>query len=167
MIETKGILHFSLPVTDLERSKTFFMELLGCELVTESPIMVFLKTGDDHFILFKSMTPIDPNVPGDVRVHHAFMVDHDKYDAAMAAVKDHGVHIIRDEYRDTQENQEDCAQADSQGPREGRRRKRYRKASNTGRAPGPPGHRCPWRRRQAHKKANLYRSARPPRRRDK
>ena len=101
MIQTKGILHFSLPVSDLERSKKFFMDLLGCELVTQSPIMVFLKSGDDYFILVLSKKPIDPNVPGDVRVHHAFMVDHDKYDATMATVTEAGIDIIRDEYRDT------------------------------------------------------------------
>ena len=101
MIKTTGILHFSLPVSDIERSKNFFMDLLGCELVTESPIMVFLKSGDDYFVLVKSMTPIDPNAPGDVRVHHAFMVDHDKYDAALETVKQNGNDIIRDEYRAT------------------------------------------------------------------
>ena len=99
MIKTKGILHFTLPVSDIERSKKFFMDLLGCTLLTQSPIMAFLQTGEDYFILAKSQTPINPNVGDDVRVHHAFLVDHDQYDAALETMKANGIEVIRDEYR--------------------------------------------------------------------
>ena len=101
MIKTRGILHFTLPVSDIERSKRFFIELLGCTLIAQSPIMAFMQTGEDYFILTRSLTPINPNAGDDVRVHHAFMVDHDRYDAALETMKANGIEIIRDEYRTT------------------------------------------------------------------
>jgi catechol-2,3-dioxygenase len=49
----RGVVHFSLPVTDLERSAKFYSELLGMKIVQKTPRMVFLKCGDDYFILAK------------------------------------------------------------------------------------------------------------------
>ena len=99
MIRTKGILHFTLPVTDLDRSTAFFADLLGCKVLTRSPTMSFLQSGDDYFILARSETPIRPNVEGQTRVHHAFMVDHDAIGGAKKFLTDNGVEILRDEYR--------------------------------------------------------------------
>ena len=53
MLKTHGVLHFSLPVTDLDRSRKFYEQLLGMKVVEQSPRMVFLQTGDDHVILAK------------------------------------------------------------------------------------------------------------------
>ena len=53
MVKTQGVVHFSLPVTDLERSAKFYSELLGMKIVQKAPRMVFLKCGDDYFILAK------------------------------------------------------------------------------------------------------------------
>ena len=99
MIRTKGILHFTLPVTDIERSKQFYMDLLGCTLLTQSPRMAFMQSGEDYFILAKSLTPIDPNAPGDVRIHHAFLVDGEEYDAARETMKANGFEVLHEEYR--------------------------------------------------------------------
>ncbi len=57
MVKTQGVVHFSLPVTDLERSAKFYSELLGMKIVQKTPRMVFLKCGDDYFILAKD-TPV-------------------------------------------------------------------------------------------------------------
>lgn len=99
MIQTKGILHFTLAVSDLDRSTAFFVDLLGCKVLTRSRVMSFLQTGDDYFILARSETPIRPNADGQTRVHHAFRVDHDAIQAASDFLKDKGVEILRDEYR--------------------------------------------------------------------
>lgn len=102
MIKTKGILHFTLPVSDLERSTAFFTKLLGCELLTRNPVMSFLKCGDDFFILAKSEVPLaDPNAPGQTRIHHAFLVDHDAFEEAMTMLKANGIKIMRLEHRTT------------------------------------------------------------------
>jgi catechol 2,3-dioxygenase-like lactoylglutathione lyase family enzyme len=49
MLKTHGLLHFSLPVTDLDRSRKFYEGVLGMKVVEQSPRMVFLQTGDDFF----------------------------------------------------------------------------------------------------------------------
>ena len=53
MLKTHGVLHFSLPVTDLDRSRKFYEGLLGMKVVEQSARMVFLQTGDDYLILAK------------------------------------------------------------------------------------------------------------------
>jgi catechol-2,3-dioxygenase len=47
MIKTQGVVHFSLPVTDLERSARFYSALLGMKVMQKTPRMVFLKCGED------------------------------------------------------------------------------------------------------------------------
>ena len=55
MIKTKGILHVTIPVSDLARSRAFYTEILGLEFVAqvpkENPHFVFLKSGADYVIL--------------------------------------------------------------------------------------------------------------------
>jgi len=99
MIRTKGILHFTLPVSDVDASTAFFVDLLGCKVLTRNRVMSFLQSGDDYFILACSETPIRPNADGQTRVHHAFMVDHDALDGAMDFLKGKGVGILRYEHR--------------------------------------------------------------------
>jgi catechol 2,3-dioxygenase-like lactoylglutathione lyase family enzyme len=43
MVKTQGVVHFSLPVTDLECSAKFYSELLGMRVVQKTPRMVFLQ----------------------------------------------------------------------------------------------------------------------------
>jgi len=45
MLKTHGVLHFSLPVTDLDRSRKFYEGVLGMKVVEQSPRMVFLQSG--------------------------------------------------------------------------------------------------------------------------
>ena len=101
MIETKGVVHFSLSVSDLDRSEAFYRDKLGLEVVQKIPSagMVFFKSGDDYVILTRSKTPIDPNPGNEIFVHHAFRVDLDKYDDAIAHLRENGVEIIFEEDR--------------------------------------------------------------------
>ena len=57
MVKTQGVVHFSLPVTDVERSAKFYSELLGMKIIQKTLRMVFLKCGDDFFILAKDTPP--------------------------------------------------------------------------------------------------------------
>ena len=56
MVKTQGVVHFSLPVTDLERRRSSTPSL-GMKIVQKTLRMVFLKCGDDYFILAKD-TPV-------------------------------------------------------------------------------------------------------------
>lgn len=101
MIETKGVVHFSIPVSDLVRSGEFYTQVLGLQLVAAPPGsgMVFLRTGSDYVVLCESRTPIAPNVADETLVHHAFMVDPEHYEEAKAFLGDCGVGILFEEDR--------------------------------------------------------------------
>lgn len=101
VIKPRGVVHFSIPVSDLEVSKKFYTELLGLTFLRESPAyqMMFLQAGKDYIVLCKSETPIRPNAEGKRRVHHAFAIEPDAYDAAKEFLQTNGVDIIDEEVR--------------------------------------------------------------------
>jgi catechol 2,3-dioxygenase-like lactoylglutathione lyase family enzyme len=100
MIEPKGVVHFSIAVTDLEASRRFYTELLGLEFVHAAPAagMVFLKAGEDHVILCQAQ-PVQRTTKELRRIHHAFKVDADRYDAAKAFLASKGVEVFEEEDR--------------------------------------------------------------------
>ncbi len=102
MIETPGVVHFTIPVSDIDRSEAFYRDVLGLETVSRAPEpfnLLFMKSGEDYVVLAKSKTPINPN-PGDERfVHHAFGVPLDKYEESRAYLEERGVHVIHEEER--------------------------------------------------------------------
>lgn len=101
MIEPLGVVHFSIPVSDLAASRRFYTEILGLRLVSDGSAfgMMFLKAGDDHVILAKSDAPIDRSPKDSRRAHHAFKVDASKYDAAKAFLASQGVEVFEEEDR--------------------------------------------------------------------
>jgi catechol 2,3-dioxygenase-like lactoylglutathione lyase family enzyme len=101
MIEPKGVVHFSIAVSDLEASRRFYTEILGLKLVHAAPAygMVFLKAGEDHVILCKAETRLQRTPQEMRRIHHAFKVDADKYDAAKAFLASKGVEVFEEEDR--------------------------------------------------------------------
>lgn len=98
MIRTKGVAHFTIPVTDTVRSTEFYTDILGMTpiQVNHDRGMVFLDTGGDCVILAKSTAKIDP---ADHDLHHAFVVEADDYEAAKAQLAEKGVEILWEEDR--------------------------------------------------------------------
>jgi catechol 2,3-dioxygenase-like lactoylglutathione lyase family enzyme len=102
MIETRGVVHFSIPVSDLDRSEAFYREILGLETVSRAPAplnLLFMKSGDDFVVLVKAKTPINPNMGDERFVHHAFRIDIGKYEESRAFLVEKGVHIVHEEER--------------------------------------------------------------------
>ena len=101
MIEPKGVVHFSIAVSDLEVSRKFYTEILGLKFKFQSVQagMVFLLAGEDHVILARSDAPIQRNTKDSRRAHHAFKVAADKYDEAKAFLRSKGVEIFEEEDR--------------------------------------------------------------------
>jgi len=101
MIEPKGVVHFSIPVSDLEVSRRFYTEILGLKFKFEAPAagMVFLTAGEDHVILCKSEGKIQRSAAEMRRIHHAFKLEPDKYDDAKTFLKTNGVDIFEEEDR--------------------------------------------------------------------
>src|SRR3990172_12763940 len=99
MLNTQGVLHFSLPVTDLERSRKFYEGLLGMKVVEQSARMVFLKTGDNYFILAKGNTPLKYDSPQNTPVHHAFKVKPEDFETSIDYLRRNGVEVFNIENR--------------------------------------------------------------------
>ena len=99
MIKTQGVVHFTIPVSDLRRSEKFYSELLGMRVLRKNPHMVFLKCGTDYLVLGKSKTPIKPNAEGETTIHHAFKVAAEDFDRSVEFLKQNGVQILHLEDR--------------------------------------------------------------------
>ncbi len=97
MIKTKGVVHFSIPVTDTQRAKAFYKERLGLKEIADVGPLVFLDSNGDSIVLVKVEGPIST---AHVRnVHHSFLVDHDDYESAKTELAESGVKILYEEDR--------------------------------------------------------------------
>jgi catechol 2,3-dioxygenase-like lactoylglutathione lyase family enzyme len=99
MIKSQRVVHFTIPVTDLDCSLKFYRDLLGCELVHSNPLMHFMKCGDSHFVLTKMQEHAPANPPGGTLNHHAFAVAREDFDAAMDEMRRAGVECLSYEDR--------------------------------------------------------------------
>jgi catechol 2,3-dioxygenase-like lactoylglutathione lyase family enzyme len=99
MIKTQGVVHFSLPVTDVERSAKFYSELLGMKIVQKTPRMVFLKCGDDFLILAKGSAPLKYDSDKNTPVHHAFRVAAEDFEPGVEFLRKNGVEVFNVENR--------------------------------------------------------------------
>lgn len=99
MIRTRGLAHMSIPVTDLERSREFYCKNLGMKFLSAPPKagMVFLDAAGDCIILVRVDRPISTARVNNV--HHAFIIAHDDYEAAVRELRDNGVEILSEEDR--------------------------------------------------------------------
>lgn len=102
MIPTKEIVHFTIPVTDLERSLAFYTEILGMTLIRAYKHMAFLRSGDDERITILGKTDAIHDKHGaETHVHHAWSVDSDAYQDALQFVRDKGIEVIFEEDRES------------------------------------------------------------------
>ena len=101
MLKTQGMLHFSLAVTDLDRSRKFYEGVLNLKVVEQSPRMVFLQTGADYLILAKGDEPLKYDTNKKTPVHHAFKVKPDEFQSSIDHLRQHGVDVFNIEDRNT------------------------------------------------------------------
>ena len=99
MLTTHGMLHFSLAVTDLDRSRKFYEGVLGLKVLEQSPRMVFLQTGDDYLILAKGSEPLKYDSAKNTPVHHAFKVKPDEFQSSIEDLRKNGVEVFNIEDR--------------------------------------------------------------------
>ena len=99
MLRTRGVAHFTIPVTDTRRAEAFYTGKLGLAVVQSNHErgMVFLDSGGDCIILARVDKPISTAREDDI--HHAFIVDHEDYDSSVAALRESGVDILFEEDR--------------------------------------------------------------------
>ena len=88
-VRPTGILHFTLAVTDLERSRRFYEEVVGCTFWRQNDTTVFMRCGESFFVLSRSGYHAAPNRGRDTLIHHAFTIDAaDPEDAARRYLMD-------------------------------------------------------------------------------
>src|SRR5215472_18126198 len=94
MVEIKGVAHFSIPVSDVDRSIKFYTEVVGCKFLSSLPnkSITFLDAGGICVLLIKRDAPIQKGAAEmSDGVHHAFMIDGDQYEAVKQSLKAKGV----------------------------------------------------------------------------
>jgi catechol 2,3-dioxygenase-like lactoylglutathione lyase family enzyme len=101
MVDIQGVAHFTIPVSDMDRSTRFYTDVVGMKHVATIPTgnMAFFDAGGVCVILVKRKAPINRQEEGPDGVHHAFMVDQDAYGAALDHVRTSGVEIFFEEDR--------------------------------------------------------------------
>ena len=101
MVSIRAVAHFSIPVSDVSKSREFYTEVVGCRHLSTTPNgqMVFLDAAGTCLILVKRDAPINPVHDNHDGVHHAFAVAHDEYKAALDHLRAHGVEITFEEDR--------------------------------------------------------------------
>ena len=99
MLKTQGVVHFTIPVKDLDRSERFYTEIMGMERLRRNDHMVFMRAGEDCFVLTYSEKPVDPNAGNAHDIHYAFRVSAHDDERAKAFLAERGIRILKEEDR--------------------------------------------------------------------
>lgn len=90
-LRVNGIDHVVLHVKDLERSKRFYIDLLGFEIAHESSWQSFLRCGSQQVALFER-AEMEINA-GDEMNHMALRLEAGEYEEVKAALESEGVEV--------------------------------------------------------------------------
>lgn len=105
LVQTTGLVHFSLPANDLEESLRFYTEILGMHYRGQvGPNGRCVVCGEVNIILVGRGEPRpfeEPLQHNGALCHQAFYVSSEDYDRAQAVFKEHGVKIEGEEWRRT------------------------------------------------------------------
>ena len=101
MVELKGVAHFSIPVTSIERSSAFYTDIVGCKHLFTIPdnSMCFLDAGGVCVILVEREGPINRMQESSDGVHHSFIVDSDAYQSALDHLRGNDIDVFFEEDR--------------------------------------------------------------------
>lgn len=99
MMQCKGIAHFSIPVSDLDKSTKFYRDVVGCKLIiTDGERHSFMDAGGTCLLLCAENGPINHEDAKGL-VHHAFMISADELAKAKDHLAAHGVEVLLEEDR--------------------------------------------------------------------
>jgi metallothiol transferase len=96
-VEPSGILHFTLSVTDLDRSRRFYEDIVGATFWRQNSSSVFMQCGGQYFVLTKARTNdhVPPNKGREILLHHAFFVQGEDFDTAVAHLEANGIEVLQ------------------------------------------------------------------------
>ena len=101
-IKPTGILHFTISVSDIERARKFYEEVIGATYWRQNKTTVFMCVGEQFFVLSNIGYHRPPNNAGHTLIHNAFIVDGEAFGSAMSYLESRGVEILN--YEDTGHN---------------------------------------------------------------
>ncbi len=101
MVDILGVAHFSIAVSDVEKSTKFYQDIVGCRHLFTVPdgSLSFLDAGGVCVILAPQAAPINPVLDDHSGVHHSFMVDSDAYQAALDHLRANDIEVFFEEDR--------------------------------------------------------------------
>ena len=101
MVDILGVAHFSIAVSDVEKSTEFYRDIVGCRHLSTVPDgrLSFLDAGGVCVILAKQDAPINPVLADHGGVHHSFAVDSDAYQAALDHLRANDIEVFFKEDR--------------------------------------------------------------------
>ncbi len=101
MVDILGVAHFSIAVSDVEKSTRFYVDMVGCRHLRTVPdgTLSFLDAGGVCVILAKQDAPINPVLADHGGVHHSFMVDSGAYQAALDHLRANDIEVFFEEDR--------------------------------------------------------------------
>lgn len=94
-LHAKGILHFTISVSDHVKASQFYSDILGCEVERVSDHFAFMKAGSDYFVLYRNPEHVPPNAPRGTRFHHAFIVSPEEFDRARDLIRARGIEELQ------------------------------------------------------------------------
>jgi catechol 2,3-dioxygenase-like lactoylglutathione lyase family enzyme len=97
MLRTQGIAHFSLAVSDMKRSVAFYSDIVGLELLLQTPELSFFRSGKDHVVL--SAMESAPAAPAPQHLHHAFIVESRDFEPSLEFLASKGVDVVYEDER--------------------------------------------------------------------
>jgi metallothiol transferase len=101
MLRTVGIAHFSLGVSDIERSVAFYRDIVGLELISRNgDRMAFLRSAKDIIVLVKAENAIEAAAQAPEQLHQAFLVEERDFEESVRFLESHGVPILKTERRE-------------------------------------------------------------------
>jgi catechol 2,3-dioxygenase-like lactoylglutathione lyase family enzyme len=99
MVDIVGIGHFSIPVSDMERSVKFYSEVVGCKLIRTDKNHAFMDAGGVCILLCRQKAPINQADQLDF-VHHSFAIPAEQFKTVEQHLKKHNVEMLYSEVRD-------------------------------------------------------------------
>ncbi len=101
MVDILGVAHFSIAVSDVEKSTRFYVDMVGCRHLRTTPDgrLSFLDAGGVCVILAKQDAPINPVLADHGGVHHSFMVEASAYQAALDHLRANDIEVFFEEDR--------------------------------------------------------------------
>ncbi|WP_416730587.1 VOC family protein [Fictibacillus sp. JL2B1089] len=95
MVRIQGINHITIRVSNIENSKTFYMNVLGAKIVHKGNTDIYLDAGGVWLCLIeiKDAKPMDKNQVG--VDHFAFTVSEEHFPKAVQLLREQNVEITR------------------------------------------------------------------------